>query len=171
MTPFSFMRVPCFARLKRISLELAEMPNRIGITEDSWKAHRNELLLTLCQVFGHENFRGNQEVMNTTLTPLSYRSTPPSALQAGSPPFPHPYEGVKSLFFATILTKHYVISSFYTGVQEAMRAIFSGVDALVVMPTGGGKSLCYQLPAVATEGICIVVSPLIALTEDQVNYR
>eukprot|EP00904_Undaria_pinnatifida_P002966 jgi/Undpi1/12670/HiC_scaffold_6.g02338.m1 len=52
---------------------------------------------------------------------------------------------------------------------EAVREVLDGNDALVVMPTGGGKSLCYQLPAVASEGVCIVVSPLIALTEDQLR--
>lgn len=52
--------------------------------------------------------------------------------------------------------------------QEAVREVLDGNDALVVMPTGGGKSLCYQLPAVASRGVCVVVSPLIALTEDQV---
>ncbi|CAN0456652.1 unnamed protein product, partial [Hapterophycus canaliculatus] len=50
-----------------------------------------------------------------------------------------------------------------------MREVLSGCDALVVMPTGGGKSLCYQLPAVVSDGVCVVVSPLIALTEDQVT--
>lgn len=52
---------------------------------------------------------------------------------------------------------------------EAILAVLSGRDSLVVMPTGGGKSLCYQAPAIAREGLTVVVSPLIALMKDQVD--
>eukprot|EP00878_Enallax_costatus_P028427 GHUV01030705.1.p1 GENE.GHUV01030705.1~~GHUV01030705.1.p1 ORF type:complete len:458 (+),score=122.06 GHUV01030705.1:281-1654(+) len=58
----------------------------------------------------------------------------------------------------------------FRGVQEdAVRAVLSGRDCLVLMPTGGGKSLCYALPAVVQGGLGIVVSPLIALMQDQVS--
>jgi ATP-dependent DNA helicase RecQ len=52
---------------------------------------------------------------------------------------------------------------------EAIQAVLSGRDSLVVMPTGGGKSLCYQAPAIARDGLTVVVSPLIALMKDQVD--
>ncbi len=65
------------------------------------------------------------------------------------------------------LLSHLGLSSFRPGQREAVQAALDGRDALVVMPTGGGKSLCYQLPALAGEDLTVVVSPLIALMRDQ----
>jgi ATP-dependent DNA helicase RecQ len=59
------------------------------------------------------------------------------------------------------------LSTFRPGQREAVQAALDGRDALVVMPTGGGKSLCYQLPALAGDDLTVVVSPLIALMRDQ----
>jgi RecQ family ATP-dependent DNA helicase len=59
------------------------------------------------------------------------------------------------------------LTTFRPGQREAVQAALDGRDALVVMPTGGGKSLCYQLPALAGDDLTVVVSPLIALMRDQ----
>jgi RecQ family ATP-dependent DNA helicase len=59
------------------------------------------------------------------------------------------------------------LQSFRPGQREAVQAALDGRDALVVMPTGGGKSLCYQLPALAGDDLTVIVSPLIALMRDQ----
>ncbi len=61
------------------------------------------------------------------------------------------------------------LSAFRTGQEAVIRTVLSGQDCLCVMPTGGGKSLCYQLPAVVQSGLTLVVSPLIALMMDQVQ--
>jgi ATP-dependent DNA helicase RecQ len=67
------------------------------------------------------------------------------------------------------LLRHFGFREFLEGQEEVVRAVLAGQDALVVMPTGGGKSLCYQLPALMMDGITVVVSPLIALMKDQVD--
>jgi ATP-dependent DNA helicase RecQ len=61
------------------------------------------------------------------------------------------------------------LTSFRPGQREVIAAVLEGSDCLCIMPTGGGKSLCYQLPSVAREGLTLVVSPLIALMKDQVD--
>ncbi len=53
--------------------------------------------------------------------------------------------------------------------EDIVRRILEGKDTLALLPTGGGKSICFQVPALAMDGICIVVSPLIALMQDQVQ--
>jgi ATP-dependent DNA helicase RecQ len=68
-----------------------------------------------------------------------------------------------------LLQQHFGFREFLEGQETVVRAILDGQDVLVIMPTGGGKSLCYQLPALALDGITIVVSPLIALMKDQVD--
>ena len=54
--------------------------------------------------------------------------------------------------------------------KQVVEAVYQGVDTLAILPTGGGKSLCYQVPGLAKEGICLVISPLVALMKDQVDY-
>jgi len=68
-----------------------------------------------------------------------------------------------------VLRRHFGYSGFRPGQEPLVRAVLSGRDALGILPTGGGKSICYQVPALAMEGLCVVLTPLVSLMEDQVR--
>lgn len=72
--------------------------------------------------------------------------------------------------FEIVLEKAFNLSSFRTGQREIISAIIAKQDTLAVLPTGAGKSLCYQFPAIYLNQLVIVVSPLVALMRDQVNH-
>lgn len=77
--------------------------------------------------------------------------------------------GYQSNKIVDTLKKYWGYSTFRTGQEGIIRAVLERRDVLAILPTGGGKSLCYQLPAVMLEGTALVVSPLIALMRDQVQ--
>jgi len=93
----------------------------------------------------------------------SARATAPATATAARPPARRAPSGASPDDLLALLD----LTAFRPGQREAVQAALDGRDALVVMPTGGGKSLCYQLPALAGDDLTVVVSPLIALMRDQ----
>ncbi|MDY7395159.1 RecQ family ATP-dependent DNA helicase [Aureibaculum sp. 2210JD6-5] len=69
----------------------------------------------------------------------------------------------------TILKKYWGYTEFRASQEQIINNILEGKNVVAILPTGGGKSICYQVPALLKEGVCLVVSPLIALMNDQVN--
>ena len=68
-----------------------------------------------------------------------------------------------------ILKKYYTYTSFRPLQEQIINAVLNGFDTLAILPTGGGKSLCFQVPTLCLNGVCLVISPLIALMNDQVE--
>src|SRR5215510_10746681 len=76
---------------------------------------------------------------------------------------------ISSTQLHSALQEHFGFDSFKGNQEAIIKTLLSGKDTFVIKPTGGGKSLCYQLPAIISEGVAIIISPLIALMKNQVD--
>jgi DNA topoisomerase III len=115
----------------------------------------------------------NVRAVQGSTTPTNVRAVQAAATPTNVRAIPAPTTQPSGARQATadlrsLLVSTFGLSDFRPGQEDVCRAVASGKDALVVMPTGAGKSLCYQLPGLARGGTTLVVSPLIALMEDQV---
>ncbi|MCA9259140.1 MAG: RecQ family ATP-dependent DNA helicase [Planctomycetales bacterium] len=99
------------------------------------------------------------------------RPLPDGPLRKDAPPEPAlPDHALYDALIQNVLQTRFGLNALRPGQREVMGRLLAGRSALAIFPTGGGKSLCYQLPALALEGVTLVVSPLIALMKDQLDF-
>jgi ATP-dependent DNA helicase RecQ len=110
---------------------------------------------------------GSSYILGTPAT-LPYNAADYTDVSQNAPLLPSSMSQTLQIDPEVFLPK-FGLTGFRPGQREVIEAVLRGEDCLLVMPTGGGKSLCYQLPAIAQQGVTLVVSPLIALMKDQVD--
>lgn len=125
-------------------------------------ARRSEARAQVAELLGEAPASAPSVV--TPAAPTPQAPSPPPAAPAAPPVGPQEIERVEGL-----VRRHLGFPSLRPGQAETMARVLRGEDVLAVLPTGGGKSVCYQLPAVLTKGVTLVVSPLIALMKDQLD--
>lgn len=108
------------------------------------------------------------------LDPIAPAPDPPGATPPLTTPAPMEYRRISQMQItldelSAALKTHFGFSTFHPGQAEVIQHILQGRPTVAVMPTGAGKSLCYQLPALLLDGVTVIVSPLIALMKDQVD--
>ena len=103
----------------------------------------------------------------TTSNPTSKTKTKSTSKKTGTTKTNGAFKNKPDLH--QLLQEHFGFNKFKDSQEQIIESVLMGKDTFVIMPTGGGKSLCYQLPALVSEGVAIVVSPLIALMKNQVD--
>lgn len=102
-------------------------------------------------------------LVQSNINTPNYATPPPIVVDQND------YKKIDGKLLLDTLSRYFNFTSFRENQREAIDATCLGLDTLILMPTGGGKSICYQLPALLTKGVSIVISPLKSLIEDQVN--
>ena len=141
------------------------------------EAHVSKLIRDLSSLMPKDGNKQAKIMNQQTVRPLgeatksvSHREgKPPSLEKKKAPSQKAKQQGKQSNSLEDILKDRFGLESFRKPQKQVCAALVKGKDVLIVMPTGAGKSLCYQLPAIARQGTALIISPLIALMEDQVS--